>query len=240
MGGVLGAWATVYYPLMAADSPPAWRRLVRRVTDPVLLRLARRMAAALDADREDTARAAARLDPAVVIGPHARVFNLKADPAAITVAGETRLDGLLIVLWDSGQIRIGRSCHISEGCRLVSHSSITIGDRVWLGPLVDVLDTNGHPMALADWRADVEAIMSGNLQNRRPEGIVSKPVVLDDDVWIGPKAVILKGVHVGRGAAVMAGAVVLADVPPGAIVAGNPARVMEESGGARAPSEAPA
>lgn len=52
------------------------------------------------------------------------------------------------------------------------------------------------------------------------------PVVIDDDVWVGSGAIILKGVHVGRGAIIAAGAVVTGNVQPYSIVAGVPARFM--------------
>ena len=54
------------------------------------------------------------------------------------------------------------------------------------------------------------------------------PIVIGDDVWIGARAIILPGVHIGRGAIVSAGAVVTDDVPEYAIVAGNPARVIKQ------------
>jgi len=55
---------------------------------------------------------------------------------------------------------------------------------------------------------------------------VNAPIVVEDDVWIGVNALLLPGVHVARGAVVAAGAVVTRDVPPYAIVAGVPARVV--------------
>jgi maltose O-acetyltransferase len=54
------------------------------------------------------------------------------------------------------------------------------------------------------------------------------PINIEDDVWIGARAIILKGVHVGRGAIIGAGAVVTKDVPPYSIIAGNPARVIRK------------
>ena len=51
-------------------------------------------------------------------------------------------------------------------------------------------------------------------------------IIIDDDVWIGYRAIVLSGVHVGQGAVIAAGAVVTKDVPPYAIVGGNPAKVI--------------
>ena len=54
------------------------------------------------------------------------------------------------------------------------------------------------------------------------------PIVIEDDVFVGMEALILKGVTVGEGAVVGAGSVVTQDVPPRAVVAGNPAQVVRE------------
>ena len=54
------------------------------------------------------------------------------------------------------------------------------------------------------------------------------PVIVEDDVMMGANAVVLEGVHVGRGAVVAAGAVVIEDVPENAVVAGVPARVIKQ------------
>ena len=53
-------------------------------------------------------------------------------------------------------------------------------------------------------------------------------MTIEDDVWIGIGAIILKGTRVGKGARVAAGSVVTHDVPPGGVVAGNPARIVAE------------
>lgn len=63
--------------------------------------------------------------------------------------------------------------------------------------------------------------------NIRP--LVSKgEVIIDDNVWIGEKASILPGVHIGEGAIIGAGAVVTKDVPPFSVVVGNPARIVKQ------------
>ena len=59
------------------------------------------------------------------------------------------------------------------------------------------------------------------------EAVSKGDIILDDDVWIGYRAIILSGVHIGQGAIIAAGAVVTKDVPPYAIVAGVPARIVK-------------
>jgi len=59
-----------------------------------------------------------------------------------------------------------------------------------------------------------------------PGRVSEKPVVIEDDVWIGCRSIILKGVRIGRGAVIAAGSVVTKDIPAGAIAGGVPARVL--------------
>jgi acetyltransferase-like isoleucine patch superfamily enzyme len=88
-------------------------------------------------------------------------------------------------------------------------------------------DTDFHPITPAERIAD--AVACSPLGNGRPRPPVPRrPVIIDDDVWIGPNATILKGVHIGAGAFIEAGALVTRDVPPRARVLGNPAQIMGE------------
>jgi maltose O-acetyltransferase len=90
-----------------------------------------------------------------------------------------------------------------------------MGDNVMMGPDVIIL-TGNH---VYDSRL---------LPMRLQGGSEDKPVVINDDVWIGARVIILPGVHIGRGAILGAGAVVTENVPEYAIVAGNPARVIKQ------------
>ncbi|MDE7422959.1 MAG: CatB-related O-acetyltransferase [Lachnospiraceae bacterium] len=65
------------------------------------------------------------------------------------------------------------------------------------------------------------------LQCEQYEAISKGNIIVDDDVWIGQNAIILSGVHIGQGAVIAAGAIVTKDVPPYAIVGGNPAKVIK-------------
>ena len=57
--------------------------------------------------------------------------------------------------------------------------------------------------------------------------LAAAPIVIEDNVWIGKRAAILKGVHIGKGSIIGLGAIVTKDVPPYCIVAGNPARIVK-------------
>ena len=99
------------------------------------------------------------------------------------------------------------------GGSLVCDERISIGDRVWVGANTVISDTDFHPL-------------DPQLRAARPLAARTAPVTIADDVFIGMNVMILKGVTIGAGAVIGAGSVLRRDVPAGAIVAGNPARVV--------------
>jgi acetyltransferase-like isoleucine patch superfamily enzyme len=169
----------------------------------------------------------ATLHPTARVHPESVVYNFLNDPDAITIGANSHLRGELQIFWNDGKIKIGEWCFLGPGSRVWSQSSVTIGNHVLISHMVDVHDTNSHPIDWRERRLDSQAILSGK-GYRQPTETVSKPVVIEDDVWIGFKAVVLKGVHVGRGAIIAAGSVVTANVPAWTIVGGNPAKVIRE------------
>lgn len=110
-------------------------------------------------------------------------------------------------------IRIGRDSLIGERSILRGQGGITIGDRVYTAPLVQLLAVN-HVFADPN-RSFVD------------QGITAEGIVVEDDVWVGAGAIITDGVRIGRGAVVAAGAVVTEDVPPHTVAGGVPARVLK-------------
>lgn len=109
-------------------------------------------------------------------------------------------------------IRIGRDSLIGEMNVLRGQGGITIGDRVYTAPLVQMLAVN-H-------------VYDDPTRPMVEQGITAEGIVVEDDVWIGAGAILTDGVRVGRGAVVAAGAVVIQDVPPHTVVGGVPARVL--------------
>lgn len=117
------------------------------------------------------------------------------------------------------ELVIGSGVHLNYGVSIGAMGSIRIGDRVLVGPYAMIIDTEFHdPLD----------------RNRIP---APRPVVIEDDAWIGAKASILPGVTVGTGAIVGVGAVVGANVPPFTVVVGNPARAVKRLDPQRAPRE---
>jgi len=111
--------------------------------------------------------------------------------------------------------------HVSLGMRpwlVATRSKIIIGNHVVFGPEV-MIQAGNHRMDLVGRYMDtIQA------HEKRPED--DRDVVIEDDVWVGARALILNGVTIHRGAVVAAGAVVTRDVPPYAIVGGVPAQVI--------------
>jgi len=111
-------------------------------------------------------------------------------------------------------ITIGADSLIGEMNVIRGQGGVSIGDRVYTSPLVQIIAVN-H-------------VFDDPAKPFVEQGITAEGIVIEDDVWIGSGAVITDGVHVGKGAVVAAGAVVTKDVPPHMVVGGIPARVIKE------------
>jgi acetyltransferase-like isoleucine patch superfamily enzyme len=109
-------------------------------------------------------------------------------------------------------IKIGRDSLIGEFNVLRGQGGVTIGDRVYTAPLVQL--------------AAVDHVFSDPNRPFVEQGITARGITVEDDVWIGAGVVVTDGVRIGRGAVVAAGAVVTQDVPPRTVAAGVPARVV--------------
>ena len=147
-----------------------------------------------------------------------------ARDAGLRVGSRTTIWRASLAADEEAVIEIGDECYIANAS-LVCSELISIGSRVMIGGGVTIADSDFHPLGPAARLADTVALSPVGDRRRRP-AVETRPVVIEDDVWIGYNAAVLKGVRVGAGALVAPGAVVVRDVPPGAEVAGNPARVV--------------
>lgn len=168
------------------------------------------------------------IDPSVKLLPGSKVENLAGDPQLISVGAGSVLSGRLLIFPHDGKISIGRDCYLGENSRIWSAASIEIGDRVLISHNVNIHDTNAHSIdPRIRYRHFVETMSTG-FPRENTVDIVSSPIVIGNDVWIGFNSIILKGVTIGRGAIVAAGSVVTKDIPEFSIAAGNPARIVKD------------
>ena len=117
-------------------------------------------------------------------------------------------------------IELGNNVHLGSGnVFMCKNAPIIIGDNVMLGPNVTMITGDHRIDVVGKYMIDVGE------DEKLPEN--DSPIVLKGDNWIGANATIIKGVTIGEGAVVAAGAVVTSDVPPYAIVGGVPAKVLK-------------
>lgn len=113
-------------------------------------------------------------------------------------------------------ITIGEQTRIHGSC-LHAYSSITVGRRCLIAANCQIFDGSGHDLSFSD------------VANRINTKGGSRPIVIEDDAWIGANSIILPGVRIGHGSIIGAGSVVTKDVPPMVIAAGNPAKVVRKA-----------
>jgi acetyltransferase-like isoleucine patch superfamily enzyme len=159
----------------------------------------------------------------VIAGDYAfKRFRSKLDPALV-IGAHCTLDGVHFALGEHGRMEVGNYCYFTNAV-LLCELELRIGSYVVIGWNATIADTDFHPVGPAERIADAIACSPLGKGLPRPE-IARKPVIIEDDVWIGPNATILKGVCIGAGAFVEAGSLVTRDVPAGMRVIGNPAQL---------------
>ena len=156
----------------------------------------------------------------------ADVNNLQNDITKISIGENTHVRGRLMVFRSSGNIKIGSDCYIGENTLIWSQSEILIGNNVLISHNVNIHDTNAHPINHLERREDYRVILNEGYSITNTN-IITKPISIMNDAWIGFNSIILKGVTIGEGAVVAAGSVVTNDVPDYAVVAGNPAVIIK-------------
>ncbi len=145
-------------------------------------------------------------------------------PQALVIGAHCTMDGVHFDLGPEGRMVVGDYCYFTNAV-LLCELEVRFGNYVVIGWNATIIDTDFHPLAPAERIAD--AIACSPLRNGRSRPhILKKPVVIEDDVWIGPNATILKGVRIGQGAFIEAGSLVTRDIPPRARVMGNPAQII--------------
>ncbi|MCD6734819.1 MAG: acyltransferase [Burkholderiaceae bacterium] len=129
-------------------------------------------------------------------------------------------------------LRFGRSSLVQSGLRVRNPELVSIGNHCNFGP--NVFITGGGGVTIGDWVGFGPDVKIWSVNHRfddpdRPwqlQGWDQRPVVIEDDVWLGANVFVVPGVSIGRGAIVAACSVVNKSIPAFAVAAGNPVRVV--------------
>lgn len=113
-----------------------------------------------------------------------------------------------LVTGPEGLIRIGNDVNINFGTSIVARKLVKIGDHVRIGNYSLIFDSNMH------------------VQGSRFAWAPGEPILIEDDVWIAARSIILKGSLIGRGSIIAAGSVVSGIIPPYVVAGGVPARII--------------
>jgi len=138
-------------------------------------------------------------------------IDLLGDAKLIVGQNVIILPGSYITGSNNSIISIDSNSYISHEVKMNSRHSITIGKNVLIGHQTIIMDYDGHTIISQDYRECRDGI------------------TIEDNVWIGSRVTILKGVKIGHGSIVGANSCVVSDVPRNTIVAGNPAKIIKSN-----------
>lgn len=133
---------------------------------------------------------------------------------SVTMHGTTTFVAAKVIC--NPRMTIGDRTHCGSRFGVAVGADVTIGNDVLIADDVRIFTYDSHPLD-----------MNKRAQNLPAEPETSRPVVIESNAWIGSRAMVMKGVRVGKGSIVAAGSIVVKDVPPLVIVAGNPARIVK-------------
>jgi len=155
-------------------------------------------------------------------GAKCEIYNSNSKES-VRIGNYVKINGILCCN-KNGKIEIGNYTVIRDGAFISADRQVKIGNYCFISSDVLIYDNNGHPILPELRRIQLEKLHKEPIDNYEAE---NGPIVIQDDVWIGTRSIILKEVTIGVGSIVAAGAVVTRDVPSFSIVAGNPAKVVK-------------
>src|SRR5205085_12572052 len=112
----------------------------------------------------------------------------------------------------NGTLEIGESAFINYGCSIAAQRLVRIGPHCNIGTYVIMMDNDFHCLE----------------PERRNEAPESAPIILEENVWLGARVVVLRGVTIGNGSVIGAGSVVTKDIPPRTLAGGVPAKIIRQ------------
>ena len=178
--------------------------------------------------REERLAASARIHATALVDDVATIVNHSENPDDVVIGANSSIQGHLLIMPQGGKIVIGEKSLVGPGTKVWSAGSITIGSYVMISHNVNIHDNNSHSLSWRERREEIDHVYPHLRLYKHAFDLKAKPVVIEDDVWVGFGSSILKGVRVGRGALIGAGTMVTEDVAPFTIVGGNPMRVLKK------------
>jgi acetyltransferase-like isoleucine patch superfamily enzyme len=163
-------------------------------------------------------------DDSAIFGTDAFKRFFSQREIALSLGDRSRADGVKFAIGPQGRVAIGHDCYLND-CILLAEQDIQIGNYVMIGWNTTISDSDFHPLAPAERVLDAIALSPEGHGRARPKAIC-EPVLIGDDVFVGPACTILKGVAIGAGAFIEAGSVITRNVPAHAHVCGNPAAIV--------------
>lgn len=155
-----------------------------------------------------------------------QLFRSVATEAVRLGRGSSIYLGVMFDLGPVARVQVG-DFTLMNGSRIICDSEISIGDYCLISWNTVLMDTYRAPLSPAMRRSLLQQ-MAGHPARRVEPAEQACPIAIGNCVWIGFDSVVLPGVTIGDGAIVGARSVVTSDVPPYAVVAGNPARVIRQ------------
>lgn len=151
--------------------------------------------------------------------PEAEIGNFAGGPERVKVGENSYIRGRLQTYGHGGQINIGDWCYVGVRTEIWSMNTITIGNRVLIAHDVNIHDGTAHSTNATERHRHFKDIIERGHPTTWDAlpGIQSAPIVIEDDVWVSFGVTILKGVRIGAGSVISAGAIVTCDVPPGVV-----------------------
>lgn len=153
---------------------------------------------------------------ATALGTRVRLWGRAAvrNDGTMMIGERVRIVGTIVPVelyaGPGGALVIGDQTFINYGCSIAALERIEIGPRCNIGTYVIIMDNDFH-------RLEPE---------RRNETPPSAPVIIEENVWLGARVTVLRGVRIGAGSVIGANSVVVKDIPPRSIAAGSPARII--------------
>ncbi len=162
-----------------------------------------------------------------------RFLAATEDRTYLTVGENCFLNASFVFEAKTGEIRLGQRCYLGGNTSVLCRNRVTLGNDVTIAWDVTIYDHDSHSM---DWRDRAKVVKLFYERYGKSDcfdlidwaNVGTAPIVIEDRVWIGFGATVLKGVTIGEGAIVASRSVVTHDIEPYTVVAGNPARVIRK------------